>query len=149
MWAQSTPLISDFEVAVYNVLLPIAGLVLKGEGKAWRTSQSPQPIFVTGHNISAINGASHQPEEFARNDGYTADRPSNVVLVYSLSFRSPPCNYIYDGFRYLFLRRDAFHCQRLFVILLWYFNHANKSIGDFLLPLREFRKVYQKSCRHL
>ena len=33
-------LISDFEVAVYNVLLPIACLVLKGEGKAWRTSQS-------------------------------------------------------------------------------------------------------------
>ena len=79
-------LISDFEVAVYNILLPITYLVLEGEGKTWRTPESleeafndcengeiimllderdqktnPQPIFFTGHNISAVDGASHQP----------------------------------------------------------------------------------------
>ena len=33
-------LISDFEVAVYNILLPITCLVLEGEGKTWRTPES-------------------------------------------------------------------------------------------------------------
>ena len=38
-------LISDFEVAVYNILLPIACLVLEGEGKTWRTPESLEEAF--------------------------------------------------------------------------------------------------------
>ena len=38
-------LISDFEVAVYNILLPITCLVLEGEGKTWRTPESLEEAF--------------------------------------------------------------------------------------------------------
>ena len=38
-------LISDFEVAVYNILLPITCLVLEGEGKTWRTPESLEKAF--------------------------------------------------------------------------------------------------------
>ena len=36
---------SDFEVAVYNILLPITFLVLDGEGKTWRTPESLEEAF--------------------------------------------------------------------------------------------------------
>ena len=98
-------LISDFEVAVYNILLPITCLVLEGEGKTWRTPESleeafndcengeiimllderdqktnPQPIFFTGHNISAVDGASHQPEGFCYNLGSHSSEKTPVSL---------------------------------------------------------------------
>ena len=37
--------ISDFEVAVYNILLPVTCLVLEGEGKTWRTPESLEEAF--------------------------------------------------------------------------------------------------------
>ena len=98
-------LISDFEVAVYNILLPITCLVLEGEGKTWRTPESlektfndcekgeiimllderdqktnPQPIFFTGHNISAVDRASHKPEGFCYNLGGHSGEKTPVIL---------------------------------------------------------------------
>ena len=97
--------ISDFEVAVYNILLPVTCLVLEGEGKTWRTPESleknfnaeesgdnikllnerdqntnPQSIFFTGHNISAVDGASHQPERFCYNLGSHSSEKTPVSL---------------------------------------------------------------------
>ena len=98
-------LISDFKVTVYNILFPITCLVLEGEGKTWRTPESleeafndcengeiimllderdqktnPQPIFFTGHNISAVDGASHQPEGFCYNLGGPSGEKPPVIL---------------------------------------------------------------------